>query len=244
MILFANPSTRPHKAATATKARKRAVKKGASAMAKKHRSAAQKAATARMLAANRSRKRHKNPSHHAPRKAARRYARHAAPARRRRVHRNPTFARGILGELASMDGLILLGSAAAAPTVVDFIAAKVVPVQYSTGWPGLLAKAAIAAAGVYALDHFGKQRKAAIGFAAGSLGSLLAQTYRTFMVNQALPPSVTTTSPATGDEIARNPTLYNALMNGGGYGSMNGYEVAPMGGYDLAPVGDDFVSLN
>ncbi len=243
MLIYANPSPRPkrkRKAPTATKARKRTVKKGAS-MAK-HRSAAQKAATRRMLAANKSRKRHRNPSARKATRSRRRYA--AAPARhRRRTHRNPsTFGRGILGELASMDGLILLGSAAAAPTIIDFLGAKIIPAQYQAGWTGLLAKAALAAAAVYAIDKYGKQRKAAIGFAAGSLGSILALGYRTFMVQQAAP-AVVAATPAAGDEIARNPALYDALMNGGH--SLNGYEMAPLGGYTETPgMGMDFESLN
>lgn len=215
-------------------------------MTRKHRSPAQRAATRKMLAANRARKRHHNPS---TRKATRRRSYSAAAPRhhrRRRVHRNPTFGRGILGELASMDGLILLGSAAIAPTAVDMIADKVIPAQYATGYTGLIGKAAIAAAIVWGLDRFGKQRKAAIGFAAGSLGSILAQTYRTVMVNRALPATVTATPAQQGmaDEIAKNPTLYNTLMNGNPYSSLNGYEMAPMGGYEVAPGMGGFESLN
>jgi hypothetical protein len=216
-------------------------------MAKRHRSAAQKAATRKMLAANRSRKRHHNPSR---RKATRRRTYSAAAPRhhrRRRVHRNPSFGRGILGELASMDGLILLGSAAIAPVTVDFIADKVIPTQYATGYTGLIGKAAIAVAGAWALDRLAKQRKAAIGFAAGSLGSLLLQTYRTVMVKQSLPAVATASPQAQGmaDEIAKNPTLYNSLMNGNPYASLNGYEATPgMGAYDVAPGMGGYESLN
>lgn len=214
-------------------------------MAKRHRTPAQRAATKRMLAANRSRKRHHNPSHK-PRKAARRRTYTAAPRHhRRRVHRNPSlFGRGILGELASKDGLMLLGAAAVAPTAVDFIAEKVVPIQYASGMTGLLAKAAIAAASAYALDRF-VNRKAAIGFAVGSGGSLLALAYKTFMVKQALPATVP--AQATGamaDEIAKNPSLYKSLMESNDWSSLNGYAVAPMGGYAEAPVGDSWESLN
>lgn len=210
-------------------------------MAKKHRSAAQKAATRKMLAANRSRKRVKNPSSRKATRHRRSYA--AAAPRRRRIHRNPStgFARGILGELASMDGVMLLGAAAIAPTAVDFIAEKIVPDQYRSGWTGLIAKAAIAAAGAYAIDRFGKQRKAAIGFAVGAGGSLVALAYRTFRAQQTLPPSA---APATADEIAKNPTLYNSLMAGSDFSSLNEYASAPMGGYAEAPMGDDWESLN
>jgi hypothetical protein len=247
MLIYANPTTtpRPPKATTKTRPR-RAASKGATTMARKTRSAAQKAATRRMLAANKSRKRHRNP---APRKATRSRRSYAAAPRRRSVQRNPSagLARGILGELASKDGLILLGSAAIAPTTVDFIAEKVVPVQYQSGWTGLLAKAAIAAAATYALDRYGKQRKAAIGFAVGAGGSLVALAYRTFRAGQALPAGIAQASPATADEIAKNPTLYESLMNQQGsseYASLNGYAAVPMSGYAEVPMGNDWESLN
>jgi hypothetical protein len=247
MIIFANPSTRPHKATPKKPAKRHrsAVSKGASAMAKRHRSPAQRAATKRMLAANRSRKRHHNP---APRKARsrRRYSnpapRHHA---RRRVHRNPSIAsaRSFLGELASTQGLIMLASAAAAPTVVDMAAGYIVPVQYQTGYTGLLAKLVIAGGIAYALDRFGKQRKAAIGFAVGAAGSLIATAVKTYQVSSVIP----TVTPAVQDQIAENPAMYKALMenaSGSNYDSLNGYVAAPMSGYESAPLGDEFDSLN
>lgn len=248
LLIYANPSTKPTKrkrkaGPSATKARKpRAVKKGASAMAKKHRSPAQKRATERMLAANRSRKRHRNPS---PRKARsrRRYAAAAPSHRRRRVHRNPGgFSRGILGELASMDGLMLLGAAAVAPTVVDAVSDMVVPVQYRAGWTGLLAKAILAAGGTWAIYKY-VNRKAGIGFAAGAGGSLLNLAYRTFRTQQALPAAVTQTTPAVADEIAKNPTLYRSLMESGDFTSLNEYAVTPLAGYVEAPTAG-YESLN
>lgn len=174
----------------------------------------------------------------------RRSYRAAAPRRRRSVRRNPSgggFARGILGELASKDGLMLLGAAALAPTVVDLAAEKIVPTQYQSGWTGLLAKAAIAAAAVYALDRFGKQRKAALGFAVGSGASLLAQAVRMYRVGQAIPAA----PPAVADEIAKNPALFTEVM-GGNFSSLNEYGMAPapMSGYGLAPVADEYESLN
>lgn len=244
LLIYANPSTKPTKrkrkaGATATKAHK-ARKKGAQPMAKR-RSPAQRAATRKMLAANRSRKRHRNPS---PRKArARRRYSHAAPARRRRVHRNPGgFSRGILGEFASMDGLMLLGAAAVAPTVVEAASDMVVPIQYRAGWTGLLAKALIAAAGTWALYKY-VNRKAGIGFAAGAGGSLIGTAYRTFRAQQVLPAAVTQASPAVADEIAKNPTLYKSLMDSGDFTSLNEYAAAPMSGYVEAPVAG-YESLN
>ena len=246
MLIFANPSTRPHKATPKTKTRpRRAASKGAKPMARKSRSAAQKAATRRMLAANRSRKRHHNP---APRKARsrRRYANPAPRTRhRRRIHRNPSIAgaRSFLGELASTQGLIMLAAAAAAPTVVDMATGYIVPVQYQTGYTGLAAKAAIAFGIAYALDRFGKQRKAAIGFAVGAAGSLIASAVRTYQVASVVP----TVAPAVQDQIADNPAMYKALMQQGGganYDSLNGYTAAPMSGYESAPLGDEFESLN
>jgi hypothetical protein len=204
-----------------------------------------------MLAANRSRKRSHNPS--SPRHAKRRrrsrvgyYTKGSMPYRRRRTHRNPAF-KGILGELASMGGLILLGSAAIAPTTVNMIADKLIPAQYATGYTGLLGKAVIAGAAVWLLDDVVKQRKAAIGFAAGSLGTILAEGYKLVMVRRALPAAVTATPAQHGmaDEIAKNPTLYRSLMEGQPYGnSLNGYEAAPMGAYDMAPAMNGFESLN
>jgi len=209
----------------------------------KHRSPAQRAATQKLIRYNKSRKRHHNPS---PRKATKRRRYAAANPRhhsRRRVHRNPGgFGRGILGELASKDGLMLLGAAAIAPTAVDMVAAAVVPIQYSMGLTGLAAKGAIAVGLTYAVDRF-INRKAAIGFAAGSLGSLLLAGYKTFMTQQALPAAVTANAPAVADEIAKNPTLYKSLMDSGDWSSLNGYAATPMGGYAATPMGD-WESLN
>lgn len=212
-------------------------------MAKRHRSAAQRAATNRMLKANHSRKRTKNPSTRRKTASHRRtVSRNPAP-RRRRVNRNPSggFGRGILGDLASKDGLMLIGAAAVAPTIVEAIAGYIVPAQFNSGWTGLLARAAIAGAAVYGIDKLLKQRKAAIGFAAGAGGSLLMAAYKTYQVQQAVPAA---TPPAVADEIARNPALYENLMSGDQYGSLNGYSAAPMGSYAASPMGDPFESLN
>lgn len=244
MLIYANPSTRPPKAkSTPTKAKRKrnAASKGAKPMAKR-RSAAQRAATKRMLAANKSRKRHHNPS---PRKARsrRRYSAPVAHSRRRR-YRNPGILSGgksFLGELASTQGLLMLGAAAVAPTAVDMIHERIVPDAYRFGWWGLLTKALLAGGIAYGLDRVVKQRKAAIGFAVGAGGSLIAQAVKTFQVAQALP----AVAPPVQDQIAQNPAMYRELMNNNGnFGSMNGYEMAPVGGYELAPLAEDFEGYN
>jgi hypothetical protein len=156
--------------------------------------------------------------------------------RRRRVHRNPSFTgKGILKELASMDGLILIGSAVVAPTVVDFAVDTVVPNQYKDGWTGLLARAGIVGLGAWAIDKWLKQRKAALGFAIGGGAQVLAQGIRMFRVTQAAP----AIAPAVADEIAKNPSAYDALMSGN-YQSLNGYQMAPMSGYEMAPLGNTY----
>lgn len=178
---------------------------------------------------------------------------------RRKVHHNPTprmrserrpfrrarraiasGTRGFLGELASKDGLILLATAAATPTVVNLVADKVVPTQYRQGWTGVLAKAGITIGLAYAADRWAKQRKAALGIAVGGLGTILADSVRLWRVSQALP-----TAPAgVQDEISRNPAMMKALV-GGDFSSLNDYTLAP-GMADYTGSGDveEFESLN
>jgi len=171
----------------------------------------------------------------------------AAPVRRRRVHRNPSgFAsKGILKELASMDGLILVGSAVLAPTVCDLAVDTIVPAQYRQGWTGLIARAGIVGLGAWALDRWLKQRKAALGFAIGGGAQVLAQGIRMARVTMSNP----RIAPAVADEIAKNPSAYDALMSGN-YNSLNGYEMAPLSGYEMASVGNiynagaEYESLN
>jgi hypothetical protein len=209
MIIFANPSTRPKRAKTATKARKpRAVKKGASAMAKKHRSPAQRAATKRMLAANRSRKRHRNPTtRHATR---RRSASVAAPKRRRRVHRNPSLfggGMGVLGELMTKEGLLMIGGAFVAPMVADFVQEKIMP--SATGWTKILVKAGVVAAGAWAIDKFGRQRKAALAFGVTGAAVLASDAVRLYRGQMA------GLSEGEADYLATRPELMQAYVNAG-----------------------------
>lgn len=94
----------------------------------KRRSAAQKAATRKMLAANR---RHRNPS---PRKATsrRRVRRNPSPVsyhRRRRVHRNPSVSGGgsIFSELMSKDGLMMIAAVVGTPTITELAVSYIMP---------------------------------------------------------------------------------------------------------------------
>ena len=169
ILISANPHHfRAPKRKTATTGRKAAMK-GAKMAKKRHRSAAQKAATVRMLAANKRRKR--STSHNpAPRRAVRR--RRAAtkhnPVRyhrtRRRVSHNPRLfgGGGILGELISKEGLLMVAGAFAAPMVADYVQETIMP--SATGWTKVAVKAAVVVAGAYAIDRFLKMRKAALAF--------------------------------------------------------------------------------
>lgn len=178
---------------------------------------------------------------------------------RRRVHRNPApvqrmrtgrvkrarraivgGTRNFLGELASKDGMILLASAAATPAVVNLISDKLVPVQYRSGWTGLLAKAAITIGLAYSADRFAKQRKAAIGIAAGGLGVLIADAVNFYRVSQAVPAAPV----AVQDQISQNPAMMAALVDGD-YASLNGYAMAPMAGYEVpADASGEWDSMN
>lgn len=164
LLISANPhhfTPRKRKTATGRKAKP----KGAS-MAKRHRSAAQKAATRKMLAANRRRKTHRNPT---AKKATyrRRRATHRNPVavsrRRRSIRRNPSmFSGGILGELISKEGLLMVAGAFAAPMVTDYLQEKLMPT--ATGYTKLAVKAGLVLAGAWAIDRFLKMRKAAIAY--------------------------------------------------------------------------------
>ena len=163
ILISANPSNpskftgRKAKPATGRKA-----KKGVPSMAKKRRSAAQQAATRKMLEANRRRKTHRNPT---ARKATRRRT-HANPVsyRRRRTHRNPSLmgSGGILKDLISKEGLMMVAGAMAAPMVTDYLQEKIMP--SATGWTKIAVKAGLVLAGAYAIDKFLKMRKAALAY--------------------------------------------------------------------------------
>jgi len=223
MLIYANPSTVP--------ARSRTNKKGTS-MAKRKTTRKRRAVSRRVT---------KNPGQF---KARRRSATHRNPvaSRRRRVHRNPSrgggMFKGILGELASMNGVLLIGAAVAAPTVANY-AVSFLPAKLKTGYSGLLAKAVVVAAGAWAIDRFAKSRHAALGFAIGGLGTVVNDAINVVQVRATLPASV---APAAADEIAANPSAFRALMDGQ-FESLNGYQPV-LAGYDAVLAESSFESLN
>ena len=129
---------------------------------KKYRSPAQKAATARMLAANR--KTHRNPTKH--RKAsARRSVVVVNPRRRRSIRRNPGFlssAPNVLKELFSMEGALMIGAAMAAPMAIDYAQEKVYPT--ATGYTKIAVKVAALGLGSWLIAKFLKKPKVALAF--------------------------------------------------------------------------------
>lgn len=213
MIIYANPSSVPtglrkkKKATPATPARK-GRKKGAGTMAK-HRTAAQKAATAKLLRWNKShrRKTTRNPSS-SPRKATRR----SGGTSKRRTYRNPSSGGffgggGVLGELLSKDGLLMIGGAFVAPMAADFIQEKIMP--SATGWTKILVKAAIIGAGAWAIDKFGRQRKAAVAFGVTGGAVLAADAIRLYRGQMA------GLSEGEADYLATRPELMQAYVNAG-----------------------------
>ena len=181
-------------------------------MAKRRRSAAQKAATKRMIAANRRGKTTRNPSkrrYHAVSRKRRSVHRNPSnPVRRRRrsVHRNPSImgSMGVLKELLSMEGALMIGGAMVAPMVADYVQEKLMPT--ATGWTRIAVKAAIIAAGAYALQRFLKKPKVALAFGvtgAAVLASDSINLYRTA--------TVTGTTAALADAMAQNPSLAKTL---------------------------------
>ena len=210
ILISANPSNpskftgRKAKPATGRKAHK----KGASPMAKKRRSAAQQAATRKMLAANKRRKVHHNPT---ARKATRRRKTYHNPvsAKRRRTHRNPSLfgGGGILKELISKEGMMMVAGAMAAPMVTDYLQEKIMP--SATGWTKVAVKAGLVLAGAYAIDKFLKMRKAALAYGvtgAAVVASDAIQIGRGVMAGL---------SAAEADMVATRPDLVARIANGG-----------------------------
>lgn len=175
-------------------------------MAKKHRSAAQRAATARMIAANKSRKRkkHRNPS--SPSSYRKRYARRAGTHRKR--HRNPSSGGGgnFFKSFLTLEGAVELGAAIAAPLAVDFVQQKIMP--SATGVTKLALKAALAVGGGYAIDKFLKKRMAGKIFAVVGLSVIALDAWRYYQANNTLG-----LSEGEADYLSTRPELMDALVS-------------------------------
>lgn len=171
-------------------------------MAKKHRTAAQKAATAKMIAANK-RKRHKNPAN--PAKYRKRTARRAGTHRKR--HRNPSASSGgFFKSFLSMDGAVELGAAIAAPLAVDFVQQKVMPT--ATGVTKLGLKAALAIGGGWAIDKFLKKRMAAKIFTVVGLSVIALDAWRYYKATGQLG-----LEEQDADYLSTRPELMDALVS-------------------------------
>lgn len=184
-LVLVNPSPR----ATAKAKRvnrnpaRKAAPKGAKPMARRPRSAAQRAATARMLAA----RRHRNP--------AKRRTLHRNPSpvhhyRRRRnpspVHhfrrRNPEAGGGLFKELMSKEGLMQIAAVAGLPTLSELIISTVYP--SGTGYTRVAVKAALGMGVAYAVYKFVSKK---VGMTAGLVvaGTAAAELYHAYSATPA-----------------------------------------------------------
>lgn len=240
ILVSANPTQfTGRKASTGRKA-----KKGAT-MAKRHRSAAQKAATRKMLAANRARKTHHNPTARKAVSRKRRSVRRNPVAyhRRRRVHRNPSLLSGggILGELLSMKGVVMVGAAFAAPMAATYLQNLLMPT--ATGWTKVAVKAGIVLAGAYAIDKFVKQRNAALAFGITGIASVGSDVMNIVQgVVQGL-------SADQADMLANRPELIRSIAAGQlgtryepGMGGPYGVSMAGLGEDNLSYFNGDNMS--
>jgi hypothetical protein len=216
VLIYANPAKtkkpakrkRAPKVVTSNPAARKARKKGASPMAKRRRSAAQVAATRRLVAYNKA-KRHKNPS--SPRKY-RAVKRHHNPVvhRKHRVmrHHNPSLIKGggVFAELLSVEGAMMVGAAIAAPVTVDFIQETVMPT--ASGWMKLGIKAVILGAGTFAIAKFLKKPKVALAFGVTGTAVLAADCYH-FAKGQ-----LAGLNDAHADYLSTRPELMDAVLSG------------------------------
>lgn len=209
ILISANPATAKHfkkkkrKATTATG--RKAPKKGASAMAKKHRTPAQVRATKRLVAwtkAHRGTK--KNP-------AKRRNPYHATAKRHHKVHRrrNPSsFAgKGLLKEILSKDGLLMVAGAFAAPMATDWLQEKIMP--SATGWTKVALKAGLTVGVAFAIDKFLKMRKVALAYGVTGLAVTAADAVNIARGQMA------GLSASEADMLANRPDLIAQVASGG-----------------------------
>lgn len=182
----------------------------------KRRSAAQKAATRKMLAANR---RHRNPS---PRKATRRRVRRnpspVSYARRRRVHRNPSVAGGgsIFSELMSKDGLMMIAAVVGTPTITELAVSYIMP--NASGTTRTAVKAGLGLGIAWAVHKY-VSKKAGLVVGLVTAGSAVADLINVYM------------SPAAPSAVAASAAAKTVAGYTSGRSSQNlsGYRVSEPG---------------
>ena len=251
MIAFVNPTKgKPKRKASTPKsgakakrttkpATKRAAQKGAS-MAKKRRSAAQKAATCRMIAANKG-KRHRNPSNHKKHRYASRKRRSVCMPTKRHGRRNPTVLGGsLMNEILSVEGLKMIAAGVAGATLPVMVQAKLMPGL--TGYTKTAARAVVAIGGAWALGKY-VSKKVGLAFFITGAASAVAEAINTWQANSIVQP-VTKQQQAVSDAFAENPVLMDSLagtstsawqpLNEGGWAPLSdGYGPALTDGYQM-----------
>lgn len=172
---------------------------------KKRRSAAQVAATKRMLAARRRTLRNPTKRHAV---SKRRYRRNPAnPVRRRHYRRNPTvsmFKGGIFKELLSLDGALMIGAAMVAPMTADFVQQTIMPT--ATGYTKIAVKGAVILGGAWAIQQFLKKPKVALAFGVTGAAVIASDLIQTFQANS-------TTAVMSGLSVRNANTLAMDPMN-------------------------------
>lgn len=160
-LIVVNPTT--------TKRRK-ATKKGKTAMTKKKRSPKQIAAFKKMLAA---RKRHKNPSHPVRTRTRTRTVHHYAK------RRNPSSGGGSLfSELMSKEGLMMTAAIVGTPTLTELAVGYVMPT--ASGTTRSLVKAGLGLGIAYAVHRF-VSKKAGLIVGLVSVGSAVSDLINSYM---------------------------------------------------------------
>jgi hypothetical protein len=223
MFVIVNPTHKKPRSGQSRPKRKPAHKaiKGA---AMKHRTAAQKRATKRLVAYNKAK--HRNPAHH----AKRRNPTHHYKAKRRNVsrgyrakRRNPSFAgmhkgaTNLFARLISKEGLIGIGTIVAAPTVLELAMGYIAPT--STGYTRIGIKTALGVAAAWAVHRFvSKDAGFLLGLASVGIGATEAiQEYRLNAATANLTqygPTSTPTITAQGYTRAVGATMTPATMAG------------------------------
>lgn len=183
-LVIVNPTKR-----TST-GRPKAKKKG-STMAKKARSAKQRAATARMLAARKRTTR--NPARPKRYTAKRRATRNPAPRRRmtarRKVHRNPGLfdKGGLFTEMMTVDGLLMVGAVVTMPTIQELAVQQFAPSL--TGYSRIGVKGLVGLALSMAAYSF-LNKKVGLIMGAISVGTAAAEGIQTYRAGSAAPAAV------------------------------------------------------